>query len=1100
MPSLGIYNANIDVFAFKATFDLLNKRIVFNTSSTTYNGSSGGGIFNVSGISFLLKDQEGVVLTEIDFTDPTKYIVPSVTSEFIVDLSALNYAFFFQTFTIIGAIKDNINTYYTAPVYPKVCEPVTFTESGWCPGQFQVIANCPDNVLTVKEFTIFGYNNTLPDSKTRSGTLYYPTGSGVGNIAFTNTPFSNNVIITGQYRINNDTTATYLLMDGIFVEIVYRTQNVFDVTCANRIGDLMCCIVDIQNTATTQCNNARGKAASQKMYEIMPVFLVGLAKEINGQDASEQAVFIRKALSCNCGIGSIGQNEMTPLNPSVTNIVLNGVGGTSIAPPTVTGSTKTFNIVSSVYQVTKGNTGDLAFTIAVDTSSTNIVKYKITFNYNIQAGYILTAIGNSPSLVTQLNSLVNFTNFNIDLTSLNGACVINLSSLNYFLSYKVSSGGDGFKSININGTDYVPGAPIAVNSVGAIETYLNGLGLGTFEVNFSNSVTGAYFNILSTGNANTLTGVVLVIGGSDIGVAFQRTNKSLIAVLQAIIDYLCGLTALQMALGSALSLCTVDYNGVVVQTDYTAANTQGQYNAGVAASICNLAARINTLTTVTCTTLNNIFADNINASFSGTLARVFGKNADGSCVGFTVAQFALGIFQAAGAYQTVKDAFCAITCGTPATCPDVSGISVAMNGTNIGVYGITWNATPSATQSVTVEYKLIASSTYTNATNNLQIFPNGSINGTTPFLITGVTPGSTYNVRITNNCGGAGFVTQITVPTSGLVTDNYLIDNSIYVICGTSPVQLYSSAVMTTGVTMYTDAGLTIPLTGYTYIANSTNGEIFVINTSTGIVGADTFSACATGTAGSYTLGNSTGTICAAASTTLYTNGVFAVGKILYIDSALTTAVTGYTFVVNSADGIIYNLNTSTGLIGVSTGLSCTAVYTLVKLASTTNSICAIGNTGVYTNGPLGVGKVLYSDSALTTPITGFLFVSQSGSIWNLNSSTGLVGSLLINSCGDLFIVNNSSGYTITSIGALSGFTITGTIAPSQNQTGTHGGTTSSIQVTVTGSGTGTMRLFKNSVPVSCRVISSAGTYTFDSISYIVGDALNIAVANGGIC
>lgn len=1097
MPSLQINNANIDNFCFTATFDLINKVVRFDTSCSTYQGSSGGGIFNISGISFSLIDQEGVELATIDFSDPSKYIVPSSQQEFIVDLSALNYAFFFQTFKIVGAIKDNINTYYTAPVYPKVCEPVGFTESGWVPGIFQVTANCPDNVLTIKELTVFVYNNTTPESKTKSGNLYYPTGT-ISPIAFTSTPWSNNVIYTGQYRVNNDTTATYLITDGVFVEIVYRTQNVFEVTCANRIGDLMCCIVDLQNTATKQCNNAIGKAASQKMYEIMPVFLVGLAKEINGQDASEQAIFIRKALSCNCGIGSIGQNEMTPINPSVTNIVLNGVGGTSIAPPTVTGSTKTFNIVSNVYQVTKGNTGDLAFTIVIDTSTTNIVKYKITFNYNIQAAYILTAIGNSPSLTTQLNSLINFTNFNIDLTSLNGSCVINLSSLNYFLSYKVSSAADGFKSININGTDYTPGAPIAVNSIGAIETYLNGLGLGTFEVNFSNAVTGAYFNILSTGNANTLTGVVLVIGGSDVGVAFQRTNKSLIAVLQAIIDYLCGLTALQMALGAALSLCTVDYNGTVVETGYTSNATQGQFNAGVAASICNLAARINTLTTVTCATLNNIFASNINASFAGALARVYGLDQSGNCVGYTVAQFALGIFQAANVYQPVKDAYCAITCGTPATCPDVSGISVAMSSTNIGVYGITWSSTPVATQGVTVEYKLIASSTYTIATNNLQIFPNGSINGTTPFLITGVTPGSTYNVRITNNCGGAGFVTQITVPTSGLVTDNYLIENSIYLICGTSPVQLYSSAVMTTGVVMYTDAGLTVPLTGYTYIANAANGEIFVINTSTGLVGADTFTACATGTAGSYTLGNLTGTICAAAATTLYTNGAFGIGKVLYIDSALTTPVTGYTFVVNSVDGIIYNLNTSTGVVGASTGLSCTAVNNTVRLASTTNSICAIGTTAAYTNGPFAVGKVLYSDAALTTPITGYLFVAPAGGqIFNLNSTTGVVGSVLSNGCGDLLLLNNSSGYTITGVPGLAGFTITGTVGPSQSQTGTHGAGSGIFGVTVSGSGTAKATMLKNSVQISCRNLSGAGSYVFDPVTYALGDALNIVLTNG---
>lgn len=1089
MPSIQINNSNIGTFSFTATFDLLGKRIILNTSSTTYNGSSGGGIFNCK-ISFFIKDQDSVVLTEIDFTDPTKYISPSVTQQFIIDLSSLNYVFFFQEFTIIGAIQDNTGTYQTTPVYAKLCEPINFNESGYVPGMFQIIANCPDNILTIKELTVFTYNNTLPDSKTKSGNLYYPTGT-ISPIAFTNTPFSNNIIYTGQYRINNDTTAIYTIVDGIFVQIVYRTSNQFDVTCANFIGDLMCCVLDLQYKAIKNCNNAIGKTANQQLAEIAIPFMIGLGMEINGQNASEQAKLIRKTLNCNCGVGSIGQNEMTPLNPSVTNIVLNGVGGTSIAGPTVVGSTKTFNIQSNIYQVTKGNTGDLAFTIDIDTATANTVKYKITFNYNIQAGYILTAIGNNPTLITQLNSLINFTNFNIDLTSLNGECVINLSSLNYFLSYKVASGADGFKNITINGTTYTPPSPIAVNSVGAIETYLNGLGLGTFEVNFSNSTTGAYFNILTTNNVNTVTGIVLTIGGGDVGVAFQKTNKSLIAVLQAIIDYLCGLTALQMALGNTLALCSIDYNGVVVQTSYDPDVKQSVYNAGIAATICNLANRIATLTTVTCTTLNSIFADNINASFAGALARVFGKNADGTCVGYTVDQFALGIFQAANIYPSVKAAFCNIDCTVPATCPDVAGIGLGMNGVNIGVYGLTWSNTPSATQSVTVSYKLTSSSTYIIATNNLQIFPSGSINGTTPFNITGVTPGSTYNVRVVNNCGGAGFVSQISVPTSGLVTDNYLISNSLYLICGTSPVQLYSSAVLGTGITIYTNAGLTIPLTGYVYIANSTNGEIFQINSITGLVGIDTGTVCATGTAGSYTLGNNTGTICAAAATTLYTNGAFGVGKILYIDSALTTPVTGYSFVVNSADGVIYNLNTSTGLIGTTTGLSCTAVNNPVRLASTTNSICAIGTTAAYTNGTFGVGKVLYSDAGLTTPITGFLFVSDGLNIWNLNSATGVVGSLLAQQCGQVLIQNGSSWGTVTSIGSLSGFTLNGTITPGGSQSGTHAAFNASIQMTLTGVGSGTAILRRNGVIISTKP-SGPGTITFDFNNFIVGDVIVI--------
>lgn len=958
MPQAVINSSNIQTFFFTATFDLLNKRVVFDTSGSTYQGSSGSGILNVIGISFSLIDQDGVQLATIDFSDPTKYIVPSVNQEFILDLSQLNYEFFFQKYSLIGAIKDQDGTvYYTTVVYPTVCQPVGFDESGVVPGIFSLTVNCAGNTLLVKEATVFTYNNTLPYSKTVSGNLYYPTGT-IAAISFSNVPFTNDVIYTGQYRINNDSTAVYSLNNDVYVQVVYRTANQFDVTCANKIGDLMCCIVELQNRATKNCNNSTGKAAQQQIAEITPALIIGLLKEINGQDASAQADYIRKTLNCNCGATSVGQNQMTPLNPSVTNIVITGVGGTRTSSATV-GNTVTYNVISSIYQVVKGDTGDQAFSIAIDTSVSNTVKYKITFNYNIQAGYILNAIQASPSLTTQLNALIDFTNFNIDLTSLNGSCIIDLSSLNYFLSFKVASGADGFKNILINGTTYTPPSTIPVNTPDQISAYLNSLSLGVFETNFTNGVTGAYLNILSIANVNTLTSVTLSIGINDTVVLFQKTNKSLLAVLQALIDYLCGLTALQVALGQALSLCYFDYNGDIVGNNFSADSSQQLYNLGVANTICNLAQRINTLTAVTCAKLKTIFSDNPSAVFSGNVARVYGIDQDGNCVGLTVAQLALGIMQAANVYPAVKTAFCAIDCTTPASCPDVAGNNVAMAGSNIGIYGVSWGSLPIAVQTVTVKYKLSSSSTWITSTNALQIFPNGNINGTSPYQITGVTPGAIYDIWIQNNCGGLGFVSQFTVPTSSIYSGTFLLDSVLYTICGQSGATLYSSAPFGAGVIMYADVALTVPVTGYNYISDST-GSIFTIDSTTGQVLIDTGTNCTSGTAALYRLGNNPATICSASQVTLYTNGAFAPALTLYSDSGLTTPVTGYSYVSYSGDNTIYNLNSSTGVIGATTGASCTVNYELA--AALNYSIDSVTGAGIPALGPTGLNNHLYGN------------------------------------------------------------------------------------------------------------------------------------------
>lgn len=53
------------------------------------------------------------------------------------------------------------------------------------------------------------------------------------------------------------------------------------------------------------------------------------------------------------------------------------------------------------------------------------------------------------------------------------------------------------------------------------------------------------------------------------------------------------------------------------------------------------------------------------------------------------------------------------------------------------------------------------------------------------------------------------------------------------------------------------------------------------------------------------------------------TSSVLTPGHILYNDSALTSVVTGYVFVVSAVSGSIYNMNNTTGEVGLYTGNDC---------------------------------------------------------------------------------------------------------------------------------------------------------------------------------
>lgn len=601
MPQIVVNSTNIENFGWAATFNPYNQSILFDTSElTTYETPSGSGALYVSGICFSVIDQQGVVLLEPDWDNPQ--IQPALgETEYTLDLSSIGVDFFFQTYKIIGYIKDGDGQIYqTTQINPKICQPTGLNENGYVDGTFQVTANCPDNVLTIKEVTSFVYNNTTPDTVTKSGSIYYPTGT-ISAISFTGTPFTNNIIYNGQYRVVCTTSATYSLGNDIYVTITYYTNNTFDLTCANKLQDIICCIISLQKEKIANCNNAKGQRAEQLEAQITIPFLTALTKEISGQDASAEVLFIKKTLNCNCGGSSIIRNEFSPLNnepnpidPTVTTIVLNGIGGTTVPTPTINGNTKTYNITSSVYQVVKTNTGDQSFTITVDTSVLNTVKYKIAINYTVLSQTILNTISGDSALLSMFNSLVNVTNFNVDLSNLNGKCIVDISGLNYFASYKAPSSATTLYSVNINGEISLASPEIQITDTAAIETFLNSVGYGTFSVSYSSDGNGNYINILTTSNANQVNYVVFNIQPTLVTVPFQKTSLSLIGFLQAVVDYICSITALEVALGSSKSFSYIDYNGETITVNLSESVSQDEFNSAVTYFINSLQA-VNTI-------------------------------------------------------------------------------------------------------------------------------------------------------------------------------------------------------------------------------------------------------------------------------------------------------------------------------------------------------------------------------------------------------------------------------------------------------------------------------------------------------------------------
>jgi hypothetical protein len=990
MPQIAVNSSNITSAGFSLNVDVLNRLFIFNLLPFTT-----GPNLSVTKVSFFIQDQDGVQLANIDFTNSSNYVNPGTTTTWTLNLSGVvNFPFLFQTYQVYISIQDaGGQVYSTIPIFPNICQPVSLTDQGYVSGMFVLDPDCINNVLTVSEITALVYNGLQPQSVTKTGTLNYPTGT-LAALSFSTTAFNVTPVYTGTYSIQCTTVATYAIGGDVYVLVSYVTGSngpqSFPVVCNNKMSQILCCIQKVQQTAIRECNNAIGANAKQQMADISMFVLNGFLKQSSGQDAQFEVDYIKKYLGCDCGSSSLSQSEFTPINPAVTSIVLQGQGDTTIPSPTPTGNTLTYKIASNVYQIVKGDTGDLAFTIAINTAISNTVQYIVTFNYDTMAAYNLTAIANDPTLLAQLNSLITAAG---SIIGLNGLCVINTSEVNYSLSQSFT-GSTLLVNVVINGNTYAAPVNLFANNPTAVATWLNSLTLGTFSA----AVNSGVLTILSVNNTNTPA--TLTFSSPNVTQAFQATNVTLVQVLQAIINYLCNLTDLQIALANNLAICTLDYNNNVVTTTYVSGTKQSAYNAAISNAICNICARINSLVAFTCAKLQALFSDNPNAQFSYASDR-FLSVVGGACTTLTSSQAAMAFINAVNANPTVKQAFCAIDCTAPGTCPGISNVNFSSTSTStIGFYGVTFAPVPSANQLVTLQYRVHGTTTWITANSGINLFPNGNINGTTPYLITGLTPGVTYDVSVGNNCGGTPFVSQVTVQPGGVLSGNYLLDNVIYAICADSPVILYSNVPFATGTTMYTNSSLTTPVTGYTLIANTLTGAIYNINSTTGVVGTATGSNCTSGTAGTYILGNNSGTICSGSTQTLYTNGAFGVGQVLYYDSALSTPVTGYSYVVQSVSSEIFNLNSSTGVVGSYTGLSCTGNTVLITSDMVGSQVSAVsGIVGfVNTGGSFPInpgGEVTGTHGAFT----GNISITITGTPSVSPSSVGLTKNSVLIQC-----------------------------------------------------------------------------------------------------
>ena len=129
---------------------------------------------------------------------------------------------------------------------------------------------------------------------------------------------------------------------------------------------------------------------------------------------------------------------------------------------------------------------------------------------------------------------------------------------------------------------------------------------------------------------------------------------------------------------------------------------------------------------------------------------------------------------------------------------------------------------------------------------------------------------------------------------------------------------------------------------------------------------------------------------------TKYSNcSTLAVGCFLYNEPALLTTVTDGYYSDGASQMTVVSGQITSIAECVPPPPSGSARY-----ASTTGGVCAASPSIVYLTGAFGTGIGVYTNPGLTTPLTGFDFISfESGEIYEINPTNGVVGIATGNIC-----------------------------------------------------------------------------------------------------
>lgn len=671
---------------------------------TLTNSSAGSGLANVTWWAIIYSPSQTVIHEGSAST-------PDITGNWVTKLYNDNWPRPFNNIEFSGApyslslyVKDSAGNIYSLTKTATICRPAGNTQLSKNPygvATLDLQVKCEEARVFFQDTTNRTYRGLEGTRLTSTLKVAYPIDE-TGNIPdpFVGANFSTAMVpisySNDNYQYVQDTVYDYEFDDLVHVRIRYQSRSKngtaavrFAVLCNIDLCPLVCEVTRLVDSIE-QGTCADADEARRKLTLISPKLMlaqIGKQEPLCGIDVSKLIEEIKEigGFTCDCCDAPTGIIPQTASVIDGYTFEIVPVCGDIDGTVTVNGTNIQFNLQdkSYVFEVDTDSPQDItAFSVSLETDGCTKT-YKLQVNGSLLAEELLNIISTDGNLVNLFNSIVlnggNAFNLTVD-----GGCIFSsTSTCDYsftLINIPVNTTFALMSVIMIGTTVYPLSFAFNLTNLAALQTYLNGLGLGTFAVT---NPSGQDVLITSNANSNDIQNLIYRISSTSYPASLQKDCTGYVAidaneVVQNIINYLCDIDDTQVVTSQQYVINYIDINGDEQTTTVVAGSTLADLIEAIINANNENVDNLGATASVTCSSLKTLFTTNplqITANDFAFITKGGGACAQGSFLDIFNFMLTAGRTNA-----TTKELFCEFVsdCGAGLTCEPYSYFEVVV--------------------------------------------------------------------------------------------------------------------------------------------------------------------------------------------------------------------------------------------------------------------------------------------------------------------------------------------------------------------------------------------------------------------------------------